>query len=198
MERSYSLLIFLSRRVHALTFGQAPLVQLTGLWALHFPSPSACASRLALVLLLGPTSCTGGQATRMDATCSGACTSTWPFTWTASTLTTVRTHRCLVRFDALRILSFLYYFCDISIEVTARPPHESAANTLKPRCIPFTLAPFIADPPILSSSAENGSATAMQGRSRLAKRIDSSACRVPSSQNVPVRPANAQSAHSFF
>jgi len=56
----------------------------------------------------------------------------------------------------------------------------------------------IADPPIFSSSAENGSATAMQGRSLLAKRIDSSACRVPSLQNVPVRPANAQSAHSFF
>jgi len=80
MERSYSLLIFLSRRVHALTFGQASLVQLKGLWALHCPSPSACASRLALVLLLGPISCTGGLATRIDAICSCACTSTWLFT----------------------------------------------------------------------------------------------------------------------
>ena len=56
----------------------------------------------------------------------------------------------------------------------------------------------IADPPILSSSAESGSATAMQGRVWLAKRIDSSACRVPSLQHVPVRPGNAQSAHSLF
>jgi len=38
----------------------------------------------------------------------------------------------------------------------------------------------------------------MQGRLWLAKKSNSSACRVPSLQNVPVRPANAQSAHSFF
>jgi len=68
--------------------------------------------------------------------------------------------------------------------------------------IPFLLrriaANDIADPPILSSSPENGSATAMQGRLWLTKRSNSSACRVPSLQNVPVRPENAQSAHSFF
>jgi len=143
VERCYSLLFFLSRRVHALTFGQAPLVQMTGLWVLHCPIPSACASRLALVLLLGPISCTGGLVTRMDAICSGACTSTWLFTWTSSTLPTVRTHRCLMRFDAFSILSFLYCFCDIRVEVTARLPHEGAAKTLKTRCSPFTFAPFI-------------------------------------------------------
>ena len=110
---------------------------------MHCPSPSACAPRLTLFLLLGPISCTGGLATRMDAICSGACTSTWLFTWTSSTLPTVRTHRCLVRFDALSILSFLYCFCDIRIEVTARPPQEGAAKTLQTRCSPFTFAPFI-------------------------------------------------------
>jgi len=38
----------------------------------------------------------------------------------------------------------------------------------------------------------------MQGRFCLAERIDSSACRVPSLRHVPVRPANAQSAHSLL
>jgi len=62
----------------------------------------------------------------------------------------------------------------------------------------FVVLPSIADPPILSSSPENGSATAMQGRLWLAKRSNRRACRVPSLQNVPVRPVNTQSAQSFF
>jgi len=56
----------------------------------------------------------------------------------------------------------------------------------------------IADPPILSSSPENGSATAMQGRFWLAKTTTSSASRARSLHNVPLRLANAQSLHSFF
>jgi len=95
----------------------------------------------------------------------------------------------------------LKWACDVA--PSQRSPNVEAWNGLQSFSIavtPFlgTVPSIIADPPILSSSPENGSATAMLGRSWLAKRSNSSACRVPSLQNAPEGPANAQSAHSFF
>jgi len=56
----------------------------------------------------------------------------------------------------------------------------------------------IADPPILSPSPRNGSGTAMNADLSLVEQSDSSACPARSLQNVPVRPAIAQSTPSFF